>query len=755
MKKVKKFVSLLLSITVMLSMLCTFAAIQVAAQGLSLAQLQAKFPNGAYWNHGSGPNNPDGYTWTPCNHHNSNPWNCPTSGSCGCNSFAGGIQCWGFAQKLAYDVYGSYYTSWPFATNLNNVKPGDVIRYSGHSIFVTGVSGDTITLGDCNYGWNFTCRIRWNATITKSAILSAGLEKIYFAPYQLDGGSTQSPTVTIATDYEKYGVSDTNACVCAYINNPAGKTIGTLGCYLYGETGDLLLRHEEQCNPNYVHNTRVPMWTDFWFDAGFGLQPGTTYQYVLYAYVDGVEYKSDRGTFKTIGEKTFKATATVSKKTICAGESVTLRVDAPNANGYHLGIWKDGVRVVDDRNSNATVTYTPTAPGDYYAYFTARNSAGQTADSNKVYWTVKSDVSAITLAPNSLVMSVGDTETVKARVVPASAADMALNWTSSEPTVATVSSSGVVTAVSSGNATITVRAANGVSASLPVSVSDYHGTVSASLVTGRRGQMVTVQLAFSSDIDMHTFQSDIQYDPSVLEFLVARYPLVADYPELDGAFSFNETLATDKMRFLFSPISSPQLTGGVMLEMDFKIKSDAPLGMSPIRLSNALMLNSASFAPVIKIKTELLDGGVVVLDEVQYTIVYDANGGSQAPEAQEKGVDEDIRLTRNVPTRPGYEFMGWADTPHTTTVLYVPGAYYTKNANITLYAVWRRAAVFGDINNDGAVTAQDALLALQCATHKITMDESARQAADVDGDQDVTASDALFILQAATGKIEL
>ena len=65
---------------------------------------------------------------------------------------------------------------------------------------------------------------------------------------------------------------------------------------------------------------------------------------------------------------------------------------------------------------------------------------------------------------------------------------------------------------------------------------------------------------------------------------------------------------------------------------------------------------------------------------------------------------------------------------------------------------WRRR---GDISGDGAVTAEDALLALQYATRKIGLDESARLAGDVDGDGDVTAGDALLILQGSTGKIVL
>lgn len=61
----------------------------------------------------------------------------------------------------------------------------------------------------------------------------------------------------------------------------------------------------------------------------------------------------------------------------------------------------------------------------------------------------------------------------------------------------------------------------------------------------------------------------------------------------------------------------------------------------------------------------------------------------------------------------------------------------------------------GDVNGDGKVRAEDALLALQAATKKITLTEIQQYAADVDGKDGVTATDALMILQAATSKITL
>ena len=160
---------------------------------MSLTQLKAKFPHGKYWNHaGSSVNNPDGYTNTPCTHHgNCSKNDTDYSGWCGCNSFGSAIQCMGFANKLAYDAYGSLPSSWP-TTNLDNLKAGDVIRYKSdtHSIFVTAVNGNTITYGDCNsYG---DCGIRWDKTITKGTV-AASLTEVYSAPSVLSVDSGNSP----------------------------------------------------------------------------------------------------------------------------------------------------------------------------------------------------------------------------------------------------------------------------------------------------------------------------------------------------------------------------------------------------------------------------------------------------------------------------------------------------------------------------------------------------------------------------------
>ena len=75
-------------------------------------------------------------------------------------------------------------------------------------------------------------------------------------------------------------------------------------------------------------------------------------------------------------------------------------------------------------------------------------------------------------------------------------------------------------------------------------------------------------------------------------------------------------------------------------------------------------------------------------DLKEYTITYKANGGSGAPEAQNKFHGYDIELSETIPTREGYIFKGWGTYASDTTANYAPGATYTGNANRSLYAVW-------------------------------------------------------------------
>ena len=74
-----------------------------------------------------------------------------------------------------------------------------------------------------------------------------------------------------------------------------------------------------------------------------------------------------------------------------------------------------------------------------------------------------------------------------------------------------------------------------------------------------------------------------------------------------------------------------------------------------------------------------------------FTVNYDANGGTGAPGNQTKAYGVTLKLSTAVPTRENYIFLGWGTAPGSTTVAYAAGANYTANADLTLYAMWRRA----------------------------------------------------------------
>ena len=92
-----------------------------------------------------------------------------------------------------------------------------------------------------------------------------------------------------------------------------------------------------------------------------------------------------------------------------------------------------------------------------------------------------------------------------------------------------------------------------------------------------------------------------------------------------------------------------------------------------------------------------------------YTVTYDANGGSGAPESQTKTHGTALTLSSIVPTRDGYTFLGWSTSVSATTegaseepadeaseepaVVYQPGGSYTVDASVTLYAIWEKTEI--------------------------------------------------------------
>ena len=72
-----------------------------------------------------------------------------------------------------------------------------------------------------------------------------------------------------------------------------------------------------------------------------------------------------------------------------------------------------------------------------------------------------------------------------------------------------------------------------------------------------------------------------------------------------------------------------------------------------------------------------------------YTVSFNANGGTNAPNSQKKTHGQNLILTVAIPTRANHVFLGWATDSSATSIAYAPGATYTAEEDVTLYAVWQ------------------------------------------------------------------
>lgn len=98
--------------------------------------------------------------------------------------------------------------------------------------------------------------------------------------------------------------------------------------------------------------------------------------------------------------------------------------------------------------------------------------------------------------------------------------------------------------------------------------------------------------------------------------------------------------------------------------------------------------------------TKTASFSVTVPAWTSYTVKYNANGGSGAPNSQTKWKDQALTLSTTKPTRTGYTFQGWA-TSASGSVVYASGASYTANASATLYAVWKAITYAVKYNANG------------------------------------------------------
>ena len=135
--------------------------------------------------------------------------------------------------------------------------------------------------------------------------------------------------------------------------------------------------------------------------------------------------------------------------------SVTATVSPANATNKNVN-WTSSNEMVATVNSDGTVSTVSAGT----ATITATTEDGGFTDASIV--TVSTiGVTGVSLSSNILTINKGQTSILAATVAPTNATNSNVSWTSSNELAATVSASGVVTAVAEGSATITVTTEDG------------------------------------------------------------------------------------------------------------------------------------------------------------------------------------------------------------------------------------------------------------------------------------------------------
>ncbi len=146
-----------------------------------------------------------------------------------------------------------------------------------------------------------------------------------------------------------------------------------------------------------------------------------------------------------------------ASKTLYVTDTYTLKPTVSPSNASNKGVtWKSSNKNVVTVNSSGKVT----AVGKGTATVTCTTKDGGYKATCKI--TVKKiSVTGVKLSPKNVTLEIGESERVFADIVPENASNQNVTWKSSNKAVAKVSSTGKITAVGAGTATITCTTVDG------------------------------------------------------------------------------------------------------------------------------------------------------------------------------------------------------------------------------------------------------------------------------------------------------
>lgn len=440
----KRLISLLL-VTLMIFSSFSIGFVNASAADDTMTKLVSlikKFPHGKYWNH-TGKNNPDGVTSSPCSCHNGR---CDYFGGCNCNSYGSAIQCMGYAAKVSYDITGvdRYEYEETYTLDVSKLRVGDIIRSNSHSVCVTGVNGDKISITHCNYAGN--CIIRWE-TVTKSwfgnrieyVLHLKGNERTntnvdFHKAYGGDTTDPETPTNPPVTEPDEeitnaeiWKMDDESSLNIRNGKSTSASKIGSVSA------GEKFYVFEKEISDGYL-------WAEVKYNGLSG-----------YSVLNYAEYIS--GKYETPELKELK-------KAYNSASGVSLEWNTVSgADKYVITIYDEKSKVAGTYESTSnSYTVKKLKAGKYSVGITAKSSlapswnvAGEKKSFSVTQETVA--VKSISLRKTGHVQA-GTSAPFYPTVLPENATNQELIWTSSNTKVATINNEGVVTGVAPGKAVI-------------------------------------------------------------------------------------------------------------------------------------------------------------------------------------------------------------------------------------------------------------------------------------------------------------
>ena len=346
-----------------------------------------------------------------------------------------------------------------------------------------------------------------------------------------------------------------------------------------------------------------------------------------------------RPNYKVTTDKPSKPLVQVSKTTYNIGQPViAFWDDVPSVTNYWIDIWSNGEHLVSESVGLATsYTYMPDKIGEYSIYITAVNSAGKTL-SDACQFQIKAFQTDVSVKTKNHTVTVSWTD------VGASSYYMYV-YRLKDGTVPYGANQGKQLTcnllLDSGEYIAYVTAVYSpeimVSSSFKFTIYDYYATTNKGLnASYGKNEEVTVSVNAEDG-----------------EYTKCYYVLYHTSDNGIRTLLEQNTIDSNNYSKTFSRLGKYECSFGVHSKYGYT--------------------ESAYVTWYIKEK---------------FTIAYDANGGSGAPDNQMKLNGENLTISNQIPSRNGYIFLGWALNADSEVVEYQPGDTFGENMDTTLYAIW-------------------------------------------------------------------